>query len=168
MNGSRCHAVFPTDATARGETEPQASLREEPLEDGTRDLHEVSSARGNSQMSSGNSPETSQEFRSPQQYHNGSVDRNSSGGSSGKKSRSRGKQNRRSPRNREYNQLLQMAHERAVSQQAEPRPPFVSTGRRQSLFSNMKGNGRVQNSRAVVEQAAREYSEVAGGDEFYY
>lgn len=134
----------------------------------TRDLHEVSSARGNGQMSSGNSPETSQEFRSPQQYHNGSVDGNRSGGSSGKKSRSRGKQNRRSPRNREYNQLLQMAHERAVSQQAELRPPFVSTGRRQSLFSNMKGNGRVQNSRAVVEQAAREYSEVAGGDEFYY
>ena len=61
-----------------------------------------------------------------------------------------------------------MAHERAVSQQINQRPPFVSTGRRQSLFSNLKGNGRVQNSRAVVEQAAREYSDAAGGDEYYY
>ena len=144
----------------------------------TRDLHEVSSARSDGQASAGNSPESAHDFRSPQQLavnslydlrSGGSGGGSSGGGSSGKKKRSGGRKNsRRSPRNREYNRLLQMAHERAVTQQAEQRPPFVSTGRRQSLFSSLKGNGRVQNSRAVVEQAAREYSEVAGGDEFYY
>ena len=61
-------------------------------------------------------------------------------------------------RNRDYSQLLQMAHERAVSQQINQRPPFVSTGRRQSLFSNLKAG--VYKTRCC-RAGAREYGDAA-------
>ena len=120
----------------------------------TRDLHEVSSARSDGHASLRNSPES--------QYGTDSQQR---GGSARVHGKSRRK--RLSPRNKQYDELLHMAHDRAVAVQTQQRPPFVSTGRRQSLFSNLRGNGHVENSRAVVEQAAQEYRQVAG-DDYYY